>query len=325
MAALALMTLTACDDPPPFVPTPPGPTVACPDSIDVQSPDDNPVIVSYSAATVTGGIAPVTVQCSTASEAEFPIGTTPVTCTATDAQARSSSCTFNVHVRPAPRLSATQFLAFGDSITYGVDSPPVSTLAPPYSYPFQLRDMMAAGYPRQTFSMVNSGVPGEYASRRHADGGPSGRQRLGRELMATNPEVLLLMEGTNDLLDVQDGAADAIQALESMVQDAKGRGVRVFLATIPPQRLGGRRDRVARSIPGFNDRLRVLAEQQGVVLVDIYAAMEPDIQNLIGRDDLHPTLLGFDVMARTFFTAIETHLQASPPSPSPPPAEKHGR
>jgi hypothetical protein len=46
-----------------------------------------------------------------------------------------------------------------------------------------------------------------------------------------------------------------------MMRDAESRNIRVCLATIPPQRAGGARarDLVAGLIPGFNDKLRVLA------------------------------------------------------------------
>jgi lysophospholipase L1-like esterase len=154
-------------------------------------------------------------------------------------------------------------------------------------------------------TVVNSGLPGEVAAR-------TGKTRLTSELFEHRPEALLLMEGTNDLFFDDVGVEIGIDALDDMVRDASARGIRVFLATIPPQRLGGRRDRVARIIPGFNDEVRAVAARRSAVLVDVYAAMQPDLDRLIGIDDLHPTEMGFDVIARTFFDAIRTNLESTP-------------
>jgi lysophospholipase L1-like esterase len=46
-----------------------------------------------------------------------------------------------------------------------------------------------------------------------------------------------------------------------------------------------------------------------VVLVDVFGAIEPDLPRLIGIDDLHPTEEGNQVIARTFFAAIQANLE----------------
>jgi lysophospholipase L1-like esterase len=132
-----------------------------------------------------------------------------------------------------------------------------------------------------------------------------GLLRLRPLLLQFRPEVLLLMEGTNDLLDGARGADTAILNLRQMIGIAKSQNVQVALATVPPQRPNGFRNRgaVAALIPSFNDRIRALAASEGVVLVDVHAAMRDNL-NLIGVDDLHPTVLGFSVIADTFYEAI---------------------
>ena len=49
-------------------------------------------------------------------------------------------------------------------------------------------------------------------------------------------DVVLLMEGTNDLND-RDASIEpvVIATLQQMLRNAKGRGVRPYLATIPPE------------------------------------------------------------------------------------------
>src|ERR1700730_17539280 len=108
--------------PTPIPPTGP-PTISCPAGKTAQSADGNPVAVTYADPTFTGGQSPFTLACTPVSGATYPVGATMVTCTITDAQRRTSNCTFPVTVvmPPPPRLSVTTFMAFGDSITWGED------------------------------------------------------------------------------------------------------------------------------------------------------------------------------------------------------------
>jgi lysophospholipase L1-like esterase len=272
-------------------------------------------MVSYPTPEATGGQPPVTVTCTPASNTSFPVGSTTVTCEAVDRANRQTSCSFFVSV-VRPRLVATRFLAFGDSLTLGVTSAsPTMLLANrPDSYPFKLGALLTARYQTQTPEALNDGVGGETAARTPASQS-IGRLRLPGSLDANDPEVLLLMEGTNDLLSGTTGAENALVALEEMVILGRGRGARVLLATIPPQRSGGlrNRDRVAAMIPGFNDSIRQIAARQGVPLVDVYRALE-NRMDLIGVDDLHPTPQGYDLIAMTFFDVIRATLEENPAS-----------
>ena len=230
---------------------------------------------------------------------QFPIGSTTVGCTATDARQRTASCSFVVAVKGPPRLRHTTFLAFGDSITAGTKSDPVTLRLVPaaYAYTVLLEGRLAARYTLQTPIVWNEGVGGEFTT--------GGLIRLRPLLLQFRPEVLLLMEGTNDLLDGSRGADTAIVNLRQMIAIAKSLNVQVALATVPPQRPNGLRNRgaVAALIPSFNDRIRALAAAEGVVLVDVYAGMK-DNMNLIGVDDLHPTELGYSVIADVFYAAV---------------------
>jgi lysophospholipase L1-like esterase len=156
----------------------------------------------------------------------------------------------------------------------------------------------------QTPIVWNEGVGGEFTTQ--------GLIRLRPLLLQFRPEVLLLMEGTNDLLDGSRGADAAIVNLRQMIAIAKQQNVQVALATVPPQRPNGVRNRgaVAAIVPSFNDRVRALAASEGVVLVDVYSAMMKDNLNLIGIDDLHPTELGFSVIADTFYEAVVRAFEA---------------
>ncbi len=265
-----------------------------------------------------GGAPPVSVVCSALPGAAFPVGTTTVTCTATDSIARQASCGFTVTVRPAPQVSRTSFLAFGDSITEGTISNPLPglfSLGLSHSYPFKLNDLFLARYRVQNLSLINAGMPGEVAAAALSpEGRKSGEVRLREELQRYNPQVLLLMEGTNDLFfGLEDGITYGIPALDRMIGEAMGRGTQVFLATIPPQRADGvrRRGAVAALIPSFNDKVKALAAARGAVLVDVFAALNVDLHRYIGDDDLHPTDAGFSLIAATFMAAIQMNLEGN--------------
>jgi lysophospholipase L1-like esterase len=307
----ALTTMLACGGPtaPPPPPPPPALTLTCPQNVDVESRDGSPVDVSLAPPVSSGGVAPVNATCSPQSGA-FNVGSTPVTCQATDSRGQSASCNFVVAVRAPPRLKFVRFLAFGDSLTEGVVSsgPMLRLFLLQDSYPFLLQRRLAARYLLQAPVVINEGIAGEAATE--------GSRRLRSRIQLHRPDVLLLMEGTNDLLDRPDigrGADTAMVALKGMVSEAKLLGVRVAIATVPPQRAGGirHRDAVASLIPSFNDRIRALAAVENVALIDVYNAMKDDL-SLIGLDDLHPTIAGYDVMAGAYFEAIKREFEDTP-------------
>ena len=74
------------------------PAVYVPGSIVADAGDATGVVVTY-VATADDGVDPVTaVACNPASGSTFPIGTTTVSCTATDAAGNSATASFDVHV-----------------------------------------------------------------------------------------------------------------------------------------------------------------------------------------------------------------------------------
>ncbi|HEX7140338.1 MAG TPA: GDSL-type esterase/lipase family protein, partial [Vicinamibacterales bacterium] len=298
-----LSGVLGCGDPAspttPTDPFPTGPTIMCPappPPITAGSSLGAPV--QYGTPTSVGGAPAVAMSCTPPSGALFPIGTTRVTCTAIDARQRTDSCNFNVVVQSTPRISMTQFVAFGDSITWGEDGDPLVSCgsnnnSSPYSlnlirprqqvplnnrYPMDLQLKLAARYTNQASQILvdNQGNPGEPA------GDPATFTRFQQQvLLARRYQALLLMEGTNDIfygdpagVDVAiNGKPPGSSGLAVMVSTAKSQGLRVFLATVPPMVPGGSRACGNRLVVPLNDRIRALATSQGVTLVDVYAGM----------------------------------------------------
>lgn len=313
LAALCAVTLAACGGhsagPTPVPPGPP--SVTCPAPIQALSHNGSQPTVTYDTPVGQGGEAPVNTTCSPASGGTFALGTTTVTCTATDARGQTASCTFGVDVTPVPRVVGTKFVAFGDSLTAGTISPAPTILMidEPGSYPSQLLPMLGSRYSDQTITMVNEGYPGRFA---RDDLG-----RFGSVLSADQPDVVLLMHGANDLLNLQEaGISDALQAIDSMVRQAKGKGVHVLLATLPPQNPAGSRGRGAVALPDFNAGIARTAQLDGVPLVDVYKEMGTYV-GYIGVDGLHPTDVGYAKIAEIFMNAVTANLeQAATPPPT---------
>ncbi|MBE3072288.1 MAG: hypothetical protein IMZ67_04875, partial [Acidobacteria bacterium] len=105
------------------------------------------------------------------------------------------------------------------------------------------------------------------------------------------------------------GPIRAALALEEMVKEAQRRNIRVFLATLPPWRNGGPKQLDASLVPPLNDEIRKLAASKGAVLVDLAPAFQTDMDKLIGADGLHPTEVGYQRMAETFFQVITRTLE----------------
>jgi lysophospholipase L1-like esterase len=133
---------------------------------------------------------------------------------------------------------------------------------------------------------------------------------------ASQFDVVLIMEGSNDVNAMDKDLAvegPAIANLQQMVNDAKSRGQRVLLATIPPMNaavaLNGR-NQGARLVPEFNDRIRGVAAAENVPLVDVYTAVNADVNRFVGTaDGLHLTPDGYARVASTFLTAIQQNLE----------------
>ena len=254
--------------------------------------------MTFPPATATGGSGPLATSCSPSSGSTFPIGTSTVTCTASDTRQLSSSCTFGVTVQAPPQIAATRFVAFGDSITEGKMSD--GSIVTSTAYPSVLLTMLNARYTAQTFVVSNAGLGGETTAQ--------GAARLRDVLRANSPEILLLLEGSNDLN--QHISADVIvNNLRDMVRAARERGLLVFLGTLPPQRAGGRNTGAPEAVSPANDRIRVMASNENAVLVDIYAAFGGVAGSLIGDDGLHPDQAGYGKIAETFFASIRDRLE----------------
>jgi lysophospholipase L1-like esterase len=367
--ATAVLFATSCTSGP-ALPTAtiiiPPPAITCPVApSSTMSSNGLPVAVSYAAPTVTGGTAPVSAPvCAPSSGSLFGVGSTTVTCTATDAVRRTTSCAFPVNVTPpSPRLGVTRILAFGDSITEGEvpvpgEFPAASALGvrerlvphvryveQEQSYPADLTTLLAQRYTAQgasvvfafTFVLVSdsndcttdppapstSGIVVVNAGCLGADAGDPGTlSRLADKMAAYSPDLLLLQIGANDLNDASPDAsiASGLQGVQSLIGYARSKGVRVMVGTLLPQIAadlthGGTPDLITR----FNSQLVPVAMNAGAQqVVDLYSDIVTDVTDWISPyDGVHPTVAGYQEIARVWFNAISSSgLELPPPSPT---------
>lgn len=322
VSAGPLLLLAACSGSPTSPVPPPAPdlNIACPSSITLNSTNGLAIPVTYGTATSTGGTPPVQIVCTPPSGSVFNPGATTVSCAATDSRNATKACTFGVTVTVPPRLSATEFVAFGDSITAGevVSENAVGfrslRVDPTLAYPTDLNNMLSARYTAQAISVVNKGASGESTA--------DGRTRLPLAIASVGVPVqaLLLMEGSNDITSDPSTIAPAANNIDQMIAYAKARSIRVYLASIPPQSTSitngcPTRDGGIAEVAAYNTALRKVAANEGVNFVDVYAALNSNLALYIDCDGLHPTPQGYTRIAQEFFNAIQSTLETTSAAP----------
>jgi lysophospholipase L1-like esterase len=208
---------------------------------------------------------------------------------------------------PIPRLGKTRFLAFGDSLTEGVISTPLTNtlVVIPHAYPARLADAMRARYRTQPeIAVFNEGRAGEYAL--------DGVGRLPDAIKAHTPDVLLLMEGANEINFLgRRGITRVVVAIEDMIKDAHRRGVVVFVATLPAQRAGGRNAAGEPFVDELNTQLRKTVVEEGATLVDVNRQLD---LSFVGQDGLHLTEAGYVRLAEIFEGAIRQVFETTVPA-----------
>lgn len=206
-----------------------------------------------------------------------------------------------------PRVGKVRYLAFGDSLTEGVVSAPhtQTLVTTPHAYPARLAEALRARYRDQPeIAVFNEGRAGEFAT--------DGKVRLPDAIKAHSPEVLLLMEGANDInLFGRRGITRVVVALEDMIKDATRRGQIVFVGTLPRQRPGGRSAGGVEFLDELNGQIRKTAVEEGATVVDVYSQLD---LSFVGEDGLHLTEAGYVRLAEIFAAAIRQAFEIAPPA-----------
>lgn len=156
-------------------------------------------------------------------------------------------------------------LAFGNSLTRGTGA------GEDESWPAVLERLSGR-------RVINAGVPGELSAE--------GRKRLPRVLDRTDPDLLILCHGGNDILRGRD-ANTAAENLRAMVRMARERGIEVLLVGVPERSL---------VFHGTADFYYEVAEDAGVPLESealAHVIGEPSLKS----DPIHPNAAGYRYLA----------------------------
>lgn len=201
----------------------------------------------------------------------------------------------------APGLAQTRYVAFGDSITEGINFDELCTC--------QCRE--ECGYPRRLEDRLQGfGINATVDNRgRGGETTPMGVTRIDKTL-TQGGDVLLLMEGTNDI-SREVSMETTLFNLSEMARKAAGRGLSTIYATLIPRYPEAELDadnvlnrRLARGI-------RELAVAEGRQLIDPFEVFA-NTANVFERfyavhpDDKvgHPSSAGYDLLTTVFFQVL---------------------
>ncbi len=173
-----------------------------------------------------------------------------------------------------------RFVALGDSLTAWPD----------YAWPARLD----ASDVRLNLAN-NAGIPGNVTSQMLA--------RLNRDVFSYNPDIVIVMGGTNDLARGYS-TATTIANLRGIIVACQKRKIRVFLLTIPPDGFSG----MARRIGILNAAIIHLANSYRVTYVDVHAALATKSGVFISgyglADNVHLTARGAQALSNSVYYRI---------------------
>jgi len=195
-------------------------------------------------------------------------------------------------------------VAMGDSITVGHNGP----------------DATLSGYPEVLAPMLGRAIVNEAI-----DGSDSGDGKgiVNRVLRDHKPAYLLILYGANDVISSMPQSTSIVN-LQTMIRAAKANKTIPVIATLLP--MSGPHKFFAGSVELLNTKIRQLAQDETVTLIDLYPVfMVAAIINaglnlespLMTDDGLHPNDAGQRVIASEFARGVEW-APIVPPSSSTP-------
>ncbi len=159
--------------------------------------------------------------------------------------------------------------------------------------------------------LINAGIAGDTTAGMLS--------RLERDALSKSPDILMLLGGTNDLLN--GCPAGVVQSnIAAMIQQAQSAGVRTMLGTLPPVyktylpeswqaacAFGAPESEYA----AFRRWQQAFAPAFDTALVDFYALLAPAAAaspSSLFSDGLHPNAQGHRMMAALFVQALQKML-----------------
>ncbi len=212
----------------------------------------------------------------------------------------------------------TNILAVGDSITFGLIQTP-NTIEQGGGYRTVLDDSLKSnGFTDVDF--VGSEQHGPTSIDRDHEGHPGweirdiangrdGEGNIDDWITTENPDILLLMIGTNDT-DIRD-TDDLVSQYNDLIEQIDSHDVEhVLLASIPPfVRSDTRNERGIILNAAIEETVeQKQSEGKNYVFVDVFNALTVDD---IAADEIHPTSLGYSIIGNAWHNALLPILDPS--------------
>ena len=186
-------------------------------------------------------------------------------------------------------FAVEKIVGMGDSITAGW----------PYITSFQDGSRVGGYEPVLENMLIQSGHQAVVLNYGHPmELSSEGNNRIQGVLDKENPDVVLVLEGINDLFMVS--TSTVMTNLASMVNKVKKSGASPVLATLLPDTYD------TKPVIAMNDKIRLWAKNNNVQIADQYLALYNNWSQLT-TEGLHPNQAGYKIMARTWFAAIPVH------------------
>ena len=186
-------------------------------------------------------------------------------------------------------------MALGDSLTQGWM---VSK-----GYLDFLREMLPINFPKSSFKLINSGIPGDTAD--------SGLSRLRWDVLHYNPDCVFIQYAINDAFS---GFTERQfkSTIKGIIDKIKENGD-ADIVLITSGYIGDNDDN--QHVEGFYRQLEILGEDYGIPVVLTHVYWKKKIRegmpfaSLVQYDSVHPTEEGYRLMAE----AIMNHFSCYPP------------
>jgi len=208
-------------------------------------------------------------------------------------------------------------VALGDSVTQGCME--AGAIDHQGVYHNVLKKMLERRFPATTFCVVNAGVGGESAA--------GGIKRLGRDVLAHSPDLLIIGFCLNDSCGGLDSLPSYKANIREIIEKAKaGTSADIvvltpnFMASRETSRIAPEHKKFAKTIIGcqrdgvlkaFASALKETAASLGVPVADVYAKWElmaargVDVDAKLVNGLNHPDRAGQRLIARTIMALVE--------------------
>lgn len=188
------------------------------------------------------------------------------------------------------RPSQLRYVAFGDSITFGL-----SSSASDKKYVYLLSQKLDTVIDSVTFLSFNSGVSGNTSLDL--------LKRVEKDVLAHEPSVITVMIGTNDIR-ANRPIDDFYNELSTVIDIIKNNisWCEIFLATPPYMTSFNLGNTAIRD--SFNSKIVQIAIEKSVNFVDMYN-LTKDISGFLSGDGFHPSDIGHQAISDIFFDSMD--------------------